>query len=173
MLYAIEYKTIGEDCRLRHSEIYDDFESKIKTLFPENESRKSKELRKEIIQQLKEKYPKLNIVIEKIDVPYRAEFLYKLKSYFRDNDSEVKRIDYIIKKSEEQLEQYEKSEEYDQDYTINEMLEILPTLRRLRWESEKYHLLDNQDFLFYMDELNKLSIDQDRPDTIEKGENLN
>lgn len=165
MLYGIQYRTVTGN--ILSCPIYEyEFKSEINTLFPKNQSEKSKKLQEEIQQYLDKKNPNTIVVIEEIEALYDAHFILKYKEYFREDSLFIKKLDYLFKESEDELRKYKESIEYDQDYSINLMLETIPLIKKIRFDAERYNLLDNQEYLSFLDTLNRLSIDQDRPDTI-------
>lgn len=46
------------------------------------------------------------------------------------------------------------------------IVEVIKGIEYIRDYAENNNLLDSQEYLSFLDTLNKLSIDQDRPDTI-------
>ena len=149
------------------------YESSIKTVSG-FKHRMPKELKEEILKWAENKFNETNIKFDKIVI---EEFTHTYQG-----------IDWMenrgVKLSEDMLEMYEISKKECSEYeaTIEGQKEFLINIRiphlvfdikDCRDLAEKLNMLDSQEYLNFLDELNKLSIDQDRPNTTEKGENLN
>ena len=73
----------------------------------------------------------------------------------------------ILKIAKKEYILYTASEEGQREFLVcSTMPQVISDINNIRRDSERLGLLDSQEYLNFLDTINKLSIDQDRQDTI-------
>lgn len=144
MNYTVTIQEIKDHMFTQTYKIWD-YESKIIAI------NLTKELAEEIIASLEDK----NCVIKDIKASHLAleqEFKNEIPKEFQD----------LYKKSKTAWENEEAQKVITNQYLKQGYNHALNEIRFLRNQAEKLNLLDSQDYLDFLDNLNSLSIDQDR-----------
>ena len=121
--------------------------------------KEQKELIKEAIEHFKKVFDNYDyLVINKLDPVY-----YHLLWDFVDNNKEVpEEYRKLFEQSKKEVEDFRNSEEGKKITLFTMMKHTIEEINLCRKDAEELNLLDSQEFLNFLDELNKLSLDPDR-----------
>ena len=143
------------------------YESPIKTTYMTTTFNIPEELRNEILDWAVDKFNEVDIKFERIAIE-TCVHSYAGIDWMEDNGEKISEdMDRIRELSKKEVEEYSESIKGQKDYTLNWLIpRIIEDIKKCRNLAEELNILDTQGYLNFLDTLNELSLDQDRPDTI-------
>ena len=143
------------------------YESPIKTILG-LKYKIPKELKEEILKWAENKFNEVSIKFDEIVIE-KFTHSYQGLSWMKDEEGKEWTEDMLntYELSRKEYEEYEKTVEAQKEYLTNYRIpQIITDIKYCRDLTEELDMLDSQEYLSFLDTLNRLSIDQDRPDTI-------
>lgn len=164
MLYYVKVTAIVNEIMEGSFTTYN-YESSIKTTLG-HKHWIPKELKIEILEWAKNKFNETNIKFDNIVI---EEFTYSHQGiiWMQDRGIQISEdMNKIYEISKKEYQEYQNSKEGRLEYLINMTIpRVVQDIKNVIQEFSELEMLDSQEYLNFMDVINQLSIDQDRPDS--------
>lgn len=153
MKYSVELFAVKNNEIINRFKVYDYESDKIYLISTQNKQ----ELIDEIINKFKETLKDFdNLIVNRLGPSYQI----LAQDYERKKLPEEYKE--LFEQSKKECEEYQKSEEGQKELLKYYMQRSLNEIQEIKDYAVKINFIDSQEFLDFMDELNKLSIDPDR-----------
>ena len=126
-----------------------------------------KELKEEILKWAEAKFKEFSIKFDEIVIE-KFTHSYKGLDWMEQEGEELsEEMLKVYELSKKECSEYQETVEGQKEWLIDfEMPRVLFDIKDCKRLAEELEMLDTQEYLSFLDTINELSIDQDRPDTI-------